>query len=453
MKVAPQPATQTTELCYKHTIEMSASAVLPDVGERTTRRIARRLLPFLFVLYVIAFLDRVNVGYAGLEMSRDLNFSDRVFGLGAGIFSIGYFLFEIPGALIVERWSARKWIARILVTWGLVTILMSAVHTPRQFYLARFLLGVAEAGFFPGIIVYLTHWFRYEDRAKAGAIFMAAIPMSNIIGAPLAGWILSQHWAGVASWRWLFVAEGLPAILFGVLTLIYLTDWPLQARWLSADERAWIDGELQLEKAAKSSARTWTVRQAMRSREVILLTLVYFFAIIGIYGFVIWFPTIVKRATNLPNMAVTLLSALPYVAGLAAMIWNGWHSDRTAERRWHTAFPLFLGAACLAVAIHFSTNLPVAFLSMIVVGACTTAFMPSFWALPTAILSESAAAASIGLINSVANLGGFAGPFLIGYLRTLTNSFTPGLLFLLVCMVMSGLLALFLNVRHAGYSG
>src|ERR1700688_2084632 len=178
--------------------EMSAVTILPDVAERATRRIARRLLPFLFVLYVIAFLDRVNVGYAGLEMSRDLNFSDRVFGLGAGIFSIGYFLFEIPGALIVERWSARKWIARILITWGLVTILMAAVHTPRQFYLARFLLGVAEAGFFPGIIVYLTHWFRYQDRAKAGAIFMAAIPMSNIIGAPLAGWILSQHWAGVA---------------------------------------------------------------------------------------------------------------------------------------------------------------------------------------------------------------------------------------------------------------
>ena len=333
---------------------MSATAVLTGVEQRATRRISRRLLPFLFVLYVIAFLDRVNVGYAGLEMSRDLNFSDRVFGLGAGIFSIGYFLFEIPGALIVERWSARKWMARILVTWGLVTILMAAVRTPRQFYLARFLLGVAEAGFFPGIVVYLTHWFRYEDRAKAGAIFMAAIPMSNIIGSPLAGWILSRHWAGISSWRWLFIAEGIPAILFGILTLIYLTDWPHQARWLAPDERAWIEAELQREKAAKSKVREWTMGQAMRSKQVILLTLVYFFAIIGIYGFVIWFPTIVQRATNLPNMAVTLLSALPYVAGLAAMLWNGWHSDRTAERRWHTALPLFLGAGCLAIAIRAS---------------------------------------------------------------------------------------------------
>ncbi|PYU36601.1 MAG: MFS transporter [Acidobacteria bacterium] len=429
---------------------MSATTVLPDVGQRATRLIARRLLPFLFVLYVIAFLDRVNVGYAGLEMSRDLNFSDRVFGLGAGIFSIGYFLFEIPGALIVERWSARKWIARILVTWGLVTILMAGVHTPRQFYLARFLLGVAEAGFFPGIVVYLTHWFRNEDRAKAGAIFMAAIPMSSIIGAPLAGWILSQHWAGIAGWRWLFVVEGFPAILFGILTLIYLTDWPPQAHWLAPDERAWIQSELEREKAAKSRVRAWTIGQAMRSRQVILLTLVYFFAIIGIYGFVIWFPTIVQRATSLPNMAVTLLSALPYVAGLAAMIWNGWHSDRTAERRWHTAFPLFLGAGCLAVAIRSSAHLPLAFLCMVIVGACTTAFMPSFWALPTAILTESAAAASIGLINSVANLGGFAGPFFIGYLRTRTNSFTPGLVFLLVCMVLSGLLALLLHIPAAG---
>ena len=426
---------------------MSATAVLPDVGQRATRRIARRLLPFLFILYVIAFLDRVNVGYAGLEMSRDLHFSDRIFGLGAGVFSIGYFLFEIPGALIVERWSARKWIARILVTWGLVTILMAAVHTPRQFYLARFLLGVAEAGFFPGIVVYLTHWFRNEDRAKAGAIFMAAIPMSSIIGSPLAGWILGRHWANIASWRWLFVVEGIPAVLLGILTLIYLTDWPRQAAWLAADERAWIDAELQREKAAK--IRGWTIGQAMRSREVILLTLVYFFAIIGIYGFVIWFPTIVQRATNLSNMTVTLLSALPYVAGLGAMIWNGWHSDRTAERRWHTAVPLFLGAGCLAVAILSSSHLPLAFLCMVIAGACTTAFMPSFWALPTSILSESAAAASIGLINSVANLGGFAGPFLIGYLRTATNSFTPGLVFLLVCMVASGLLALLLHAPQS----
>src|SRR6202047_591444 len=313
---------------------MSATAVLPYVGRRATRRIARRLLPFLFVLYVIAFLDRVNVGYAGLEMSRALHFSDRIFGFGAGIFSIGYFLFEIPGALIVERWSARKWIARILVTWGLVTILMAAVHTPRQFYLARFLLGVAEAGFFPGIVVYLTHWFRNEDRAKAGAIFMTAIPVANVLGSPLAGWLLGVHWLGIPGWRWLFIVEGIAAVLLGILTLLYLTDWPRQAGWLPADEQEWIMGELQREREAKAAAGAWTVSQALGSRKVILLASVYFFALVGLYGFNFWFPTILKGATGLPNLTVTLIAALPYLLGVVVMLWNGWHFDRTGERRW-----------------------------------------------------------------------------------------------------------------------
>ena len=232
---------------------MGSVVELADVSLRARRRVAWRLLPFLFVLYIIAFLDRVNVGYAGLEMARDLAFSDRVFGLGAGIFSIGYFIFEIPGALIVERWSARRWIARILITWGAVTILVAAVHTPRQFYAARFLLGVAEAGFFPGLLVYLTHWFRHEDRAKAGAMFMAAIPMSNILGAPFAGWILSEHWLGWPGWRWLFVVEGIPAVLFGVATLWFLTDWPAEAKWLPPDEREWLSEELRREKEAKAA--------------------------------------------------------------------------------------------------------------------------------------------------------------------------------------------------------
>jgi ACS family tartrate transporter-like MFS transporter len=424
---------------------MATSVELLDVAQRTRRRVGWRLLPFLFVLYIIAFLDRVNVGYAGLEMARDLAFSDRVFGLGAGIFSIGYFIFEIPGALIVERWSARRWIARILITWGLVTILVAAVHTPRQFYMARFLLGVAEAGFFPGLLVYLTHWFRYEDRAKAGAMFMAAIPMSNILGAPLAGWILNVRWLGLAGWRWLFVVEGIPAVLFGLLTLWLLTDWPAEAKWLPSDEREWLTAELRREKEAKARTAQWTVWKALRQPEVILLTVVYFLAIIGIYGFVIWFPTIVKRATGLPNGVVTLLSSLPYVAGLGAMLLNGWHSDRTGERRWHTAFPLFLGGAALGLTLIVQSNLWVGFLAMIVAGACSTAFMPSFWALPTELLTASAAAASIGFINSVGNLGGFAGPYFIGYLRTVTGSFAPGLAFLLACTVLAGVAILMLR--------
>ena len=419
-----------------------------ELRRRATQRIAWRLLPFLITIYVLSFLDRTNVGFAGLEMTRDLGFSDRVFGFGAGIFAVGYFVFEIPGALLVERWSARRWIASILITWGLITVLMSAMHTPRQFYIARFLLGLAEAGCFPGLIVYLTHWFRHEDRGKAAAMFMTAIPMSSVVGSPLAGWVLGHQWLDVGGWRWLFVVEGVPAVIMGVLTLFYLTDWPREAKWLPPAEREWISEELRREGEAKERTQHCTVWEALRKREVIKLTLVYFLGCVGIYGFVIWFPTIVKRASGLPNMAVTLLSALPFVVGLGAMLWNGWHSDRNHERQWHTAFPLFLGAACLGLAIVAGSNLFLGFVAMVVVGACTTAILPTFWALPTEMLTASAAAAAIGLINSVGNLGGFAGPYVIGYLRTTTNSFTPGLLFVSASMFLGGVLVLTIKVRR-----
>src|ERR1700726_2156248 len=226
------PGVSAARSVIKATGAMNDRSNLSEEGEQARRRIAWRLLPFLFILYFVAYLDRVNVGFAGLEMSPNLGFTDRVFGLGAGIFFAGYFLFEIPGALLVERWSARKWIARILITWGLVTILVSMIHTPMQFYGARFLLGLAEAGFFPGIIVYLTHWVRPEDGARAGALFMTAIPVANVLGSPLAGWLLGVHWLGIPGWRWLFILEGIPAVLLGVVTLLYLTDWPRQAKWL-----------------------------------------------------------------------------------------------------------------------------------------------------------------------------------------------------------------------------
>jgi ACS family tartrate transporter-like MFS transporter len=426
---------------------MDSQMTLSDVGERARRRIAWRLLPFLFILYFIAYLDRVNVGFAGLEMSHNLGFTDRVFGLGAGIFFAGYFLFEIPGALLVERWSARLWIARILITWGLVTILVSLIHTRTQFYSARFLLGLAEAGFFPGIVVYLTHWFRQEDRARAGALFMAAIPVANVLGSPLAGWLLGVHWFGIAGWRWLFIVEGIPAVLLGVLTLLYMTDWPHQARWLPAGEREWIMGELQREKQAKAAARAWTVTQALGNGKVILLASVYFFALIGLYGFNFWFPTILKRATGLPNLTVTLIAALPYLLGIVAMLWNGWHSDRTGERRWHTSLILFFCGAFMALAVGFQANLWLGLGLLILSGACTTAFMPSFWQLPTAMLSESAAAASIGLINSVGGLGGFVGPYFVGYLRTLTGSFNFSLMFLIAALFISAALVLVLRIN------
>jgi MFS transporter, ACS family, tartrate transporter len=414
---------------------------------RAQHRIAWRLLPFLFILYLIAYLDRVNVGFAGLEMSHNLGFTDRVFGLGAGIFFAGYFLFEIPGAIIVERWSARKWIARILISWGLVTILVSMVHTPGQFYGARFFLGAAEAGFFPGIVVYLTHWFRHEDRARAGALFFSAIPIANVIGSPFAGFLLGVHWFGIPGWRWLFILEGVPAVALGFTTLFYLTDRPEEAKWLPEPERAWIAGELRKEKAAKSATGSLTVGQALAQRDVILLALTYFLALVGLYGFNFWFPTILKRATGLPNLTVTLIAALPYLLGVFVMIWNGWDSDRTGERRWHTAGILGFCGIFMALSVALTGHLWISLAFLILSGACTTAFMPSFWQLPTAFLSESAAAASIGLINSVGGLGGFVGPYFVGFLRNRTGSFGASMVFMIVALLLSAASALTIRAR------
>jgi len=422
----------------------SVSSAPPEseVAQRARRRIARRLLPFLFVLYVIAFIDRMNVGAAALQMPRDLGFSEGVIGFGAGIFFFGYFLLEIPGALIVERWGARRWIARIMITWGMITALMAFIHTERQFYLVRFFVGAAEAGFFPGVIVYLTHWFRYQDRAKAVAVFYAANPISYIIGSPLAGLLLGISWLGLRGWRWLFIIEGIPAVLFGIITIFYLTDWPKKARWLPVDERSWITGELQREKEAKKRVRSYSIWEALRHRDVILLTLCYFCAMTGSYGIAFWLPTILKRLSGRSDLQVTLLAALPYVAAFITQQLNGWHSDRTCERRWHAALPVFLCGVALAVAVVYRANPTVSILLFIVAGGAFYGFQPCFWAVPTLFLSESAAAASIGLINAVGNLGGFVGPLVMGYLAGRTHSFAPGLLYLVASLFVSGVLML-----------
>src|SRR5713226_7744002 len=273
----------------------------PDlkVDQRARKRIAWRLLPFLFLLYVIAFLDRMNVGAAALQMPGDLGFNDRVVGLGAGMFFLGYLVLEIPGALIAERWSARRWIARIMISWGIITVVMAFIHTAREFYLVRFLVGAAEAGFFPAVIVYISHWFRAEDRAKAVASFYAANPLSYVIGSPLAGWLLGISWLGLRGWRWLFILEGIPAIVFGAITVFYLTDWPRQARWLPADERSWIIEQLQREKQAKKNRhQSLSIWGALHNRDVILLTLCYFCAMTGSYGIAFWLPTILKRLSG-----------------------------------------------------------------------------------------------------------------------------------------------------------
>jgi MFS transporter, ACS family, tartrate transporter len=413
-----------------------------EVAQRARHRIARRLLPFLFLLYVIAFLDRMNIGAAALQMPHDLGFSEGVIGMGAGIFFLGYFLLEIPGALIVERWSARRWIARIMISWGVMTVFMAFIHTSSQFYVVRFLVGAAEAGFLPGVIIFLTHWFRYQDRAKAVAFFYAANPLSYVIGSPLAGLLLGLSWLGLRGWRWLFVIEGIPAIVLGVITIWYLTDWPNEARWLPDDEKSWITAELQREKDAKNRRRSYNVWEALRHRDVLLLTGCYFCAMTGSYGIAFWLPTILKRLSGKSDLKVTLLAALPYVAAFITQQINGWHSDLTRERRWHAAIPVFVCGAAIAMAVVYRANLTMSVALFVLAGGAFYGFQPVFWAVPTRFLSESAAAVSIGLINAVGNLGGFVGPMVIGYLANRTHSFSPGLLYLVASLFLSGVLML-----------
>jgi MFS transporter, ACS family, tartrate transporter len=425
---------------------MDATPTDPAVAERARKRIAWRLLPFLFLLYIIAFLDRMNVGAAALQMPGDLGFNDKVVGLGAGIFFIGYLVLEIPGALIAERWSARRWIARIMISWGIITALMAFIHTAREFYLVRFLVGAAEAGFLPAVIVYVSHWFRYQDRAKAIAVFYAANPLSYVIGSPVAGLLLGITWLGLRGWRWLFILEGIPAVVFGVITIFYLTDWPRTARWLRDDERDWINAELEREKLAKQKIRSYTIWQAFSQRDVILLTLSYFFATTGGYGISFWLPSILKRLSGQSDIRVTLFAALPYLAGFLMQQLNGWHSDKTSERRRHAALPILLCGLFLLLAVIFGSSLTTAVTLFTLAGASYFAFHPCFWAVPTAFLSESAAAASIGLINSLGNLGGFVGPLMMGYLVHRTHSFTSGLLYLVGSLCLSGILMLTVGV-------
>jgi len=426
------------------TVSASGAA---EIGNRTRRQIAARLLPFLFLLYIANYLDRTSVAYAALRMTGDLGFSDRVFGLGAGIFFLSYVALQIPGAMLVEHWSARRMISAVMIAWGSLTALTGLVHTANQLYLARLLLGAAEAGFFPGVIVYLSHWFGREDRGKATGYFMAAIPLSQALASPIAGWIVGHSFRGLPGWRWLFILEGLPAIVLGVIAFFFLSDWPREAHWLSLNQREWIEERLHNERAAAPHAMS--VAQALRSRIVLLLGAVSFLNYFVSYGFYFWFPTMLKRQSSLSDLRVGFIGVIPYAVMFVAMILNGWHSDKHMERRWHAALPMFIAAfGALGLAAH-SGSLPVSvlFFSMI---ASANAFLPAFWAIPTTLLSRSAAAASVGLINGIASIAGFASPYLLGYLSTRTGSFSAGMAAIMIAGIASGLLIFFVpRTAHA----
>jgi ACS family tartrate transporter-like MFS transporter len=427
---------------------MILTSSLSDVGARARRRIAWRLLPFVFLVYIVNYIDRVNVSFANLRMSADLGFSDRAYGLGVGMFYVTYVLFEIPGAIIVERWSARKWIARIMISWGLITILTGFVHSTRQFYAARFLLGIAESSFFPGMIVYLTHWFRQSDRSRAVACLYAAVPAASLIGSPIAGWLLGVHWWQLAGWRWLFILEGIPSVILGILTIFYMTDWPSQARWLPEDEREWLISELQTETEAKKKVRNYTIREAFVDRRIQRLIVAWFLALTGALGTVYWIPTFVKRLSGLSDRTVTSLLLVPALIGIVGMLLNGWHSDKTSERHWHTAIPLLAAGTMFVLLIVARHDAILATLFLVVASGLLYAYYPTFWAIPSMMLSESAAAATFGLINSIGQLGGFAGNYSIGFLNDRTHSLSASFGFIALVYFAAGGLILSLRTRR-----
>lgn len=403
---------------------------LSEIGRNARRRIAVRLLPFIMAMYVVCQVDRTNVAFANLRMSADLGFADRVYGLAVGMFFVGYVLFEVPGAIIVERWSARKWLARILISWGLVTILNGFIHTPRQFYLVRVLVGICEASFFPGIIVVLTHWFRESDRAKTIGFFCIGAPAASSTGAIIAGWVLGVHWLGIVGWRWLFILEGIPPIILGLVALFYLTDWPHEALWLSQDERNWITEELASETAAKKKVRDYSIWEAFRDWRVILLTLVWLLSLTAQLASVYWSPTFIKRLSHLPDTRIALLGSLTGILGIVGLVVNGWHSDRSGERRWHALLPLAGSGLSFLLVLRSGGHLAVMVALLSLGGALFYTYLPVIWTIPTMILCESAAAASFGLINSVGQLGGLAGPYVVSYLNERTGGLTAAFVLL-----------------------
>jgi D-galactonate transporter len=428
-------------------LHQSGAGAPPSTFEEATyRKVAWRLTPLLMLCYVVAYLDRVNVGFAKLGMSADLGLSDAVYGFGAGIFFIGYFIFEVPSNIILHRVGARVWIARIMVTWGIVSMLTMFVTTPTMFYVMRFLLGLAEAGFFPGIILYLTYWYPAHRRGRMTTWFMTAIAISGVVGGPVSGYILKTFnglngWHG---WQWLFLLEGVPSVIVGVLVFVVLDDRIAKAKWLTPEERQLLERNIAAEDATKEDP---PIRTVLSSPRVLLMSLIYFSFVMGLYGVSFWLPTIIKATGVTDAFMIGLLSAIPFAGAVIAMVLVSRSADRTRERRWHIALPAVAGALGLVLSVVWAHNtlLAMAALTLATMGILTT--LPLFWSLPTAFLAGTGAAAGIALINSIGNLAGFLSPYAVGWLKQATAANDSGMYMLAAFMILGGLLAVSVPAR------
>ncbi|MHC4042194.1 MFS transporter [Bradyrhizobium sp. 23AC] len=421
-----------------------------SVEQSATRKVFWRIVPYCFALYVISYLDRANIGYAALQMNKELALTSEAFGFAAGIFFIGYFLFEVPSNVALNKYGARIWISRILITWGIVATATAFVQSAMQLYMLRFLLGVAEAGFFPGIIIYLTYWFRAKEQATTVALFTAAIPVSYLLGAPLSTWIMDHvSGFGLSGWRWMLLLEGGPAVIAGVANYFIMTDRPEEARWLTTEERDWLCGELRKDHAARPNVEHLGVIAAVTNPKVLFLSVIYFIYQVGNLGIGLWMPQIIKGMSgSLTNFEVGLVAMLPYAFATVVMVLWSRNSDRTGERQKHSALPLLLGAIALAcTGLVVQPAIAMALISLALAGIY--AFKSPFWSLPGLFLSRSTAAVSIAAINSIGNLGGFAGPYAIGTIKDWTGSTYAGLLSLSGLLFVSFLMTWFARMESA----
>ncbi len=398
-------------------------------------------MPFLFLLYIVAYLDRINVSFAVLQMRGQLGLSDRVYGRAAGMFFAGYFFFQLPSNLVLEKFGVRRWISGLMVTWGVISCLMIFIRGPVSFYGMRFLLGAAEAGFFPGMILYMKRWFPANARARAVAWFMTANPIAGIVGSPVSGALLGLSGKGLSGWQWMFLMEGTPAILLGVTVYWALSDNPREAPWLKGEERAWLLARLALEQQAEAVLQKGTFWDVLISRRIWMLSLVYFGVSTTMYGVTLWLPSVIRSLSGLSYFLTGLVSSLPFLVTAIVMVLVGMRSDRTAERRWHTALPAFLGAAALVAAGYGRSTLVV--VACIGLGlVCAESMVGPFWAMATSRMAGLSAAAGIAVINSLANLGGYYGPDIIGFFRKLNGGFRGGLVAIGATLAVSGGIAL-----------